>query len=113
MTLLLNRRVFKKMRNQMRADNLAHSPAKKRTGRFEPNVISRLSDISLLQRRLRLSHVLLLVGSPVTDSFEELQAVAEECGVGDRVIFAGMLEAMEQVISAYRGADRNRHTDTL
>jgi len=59
----------------------------------------------LLKQRLKLPHVLLLVGSAVDVSFAELRAVAERAGVCEQVIFAGRLDSAEQIVAAYKSAD--------
>ena len=58
-----------------------------------------------LKRRAGVEHVLLIVGSQVTVSVQELQAVAGEEGISDSVIFAGHLDPQELLIAAYLGAD--------
>lgn len=46
----------------------------------------------LLKRRISCPHVLLLVGSEISVSFDELRAVARQAGVPGDVIFAGRLD---------------------
>lgn len=59
---------------------------------------------SILKKRCPVPHVLLLVGSEVTVSFDELRAIACEVGVLDDVIIAGRLDH-HMALATYLGCD--------
>jgi len=60
---------------------------------------------SVLKKRCRVPHILLLVGSEEAVSFSKLRTVAAQAGVADEVIFVGHLDPHERVSATYLGAD--------
>jgi glycosyltransferase involved in cell wall biosynthesis len=58
-----------------------------------------------MKRRTSLPHVLLLVGSAISVSYEQLRAAARHSGIAEDVIVAGRIDPAERLVAIYKGAD--------